>query len=82
MDDELARVRAERDALLEHDVETWLADVKANAVGMRAFESSLSWRVTKPLRAAGAFARLTRSDGLGTAVSTAAGVVRKRVQRG
>jgi hypothetical protein len=80
MDEDLDRIRAERDALLEHDVETWLAHVRTDATSMRDFEQSLSYRVTKPLRWAGTFVRATKSEGLGGALAMSRRVVANRLR--
>ena len=79
--DEVARLRAERDALLEHDVDRWLDRVRDEASAYRQFENSLSYRVTAPLRLAGAFVRRTRSDGLGDALGLAVTTIKNRVRR-
>jgi hypothetical protein len=45
------------------------------------FESSISYRVTAPIRWAGAFVRVTRSDGVGNALGLAWSAVKKRAGR-
>jgi hypothetical protein len=78
---ELERLRAERDALLEHDVATWLDRVRTEGLSYRQFESSISYRVTAPIRWAGILVRTVRSDGLGHAVGLTVAAVKKRVGR-
>ena len=78
---ELERLRAERDALLEHDVVTWLDRVRAEGSSYREFESSISYRVTAPIRWAGIFVRTVRSDGLGDAVGLVVASVKRRAGR-
>jgi hypothetical protein len=79
--EDLATVRSQRDALLNRDVNVWLGQVKSEASAMRGFENSLSWKLTRPVRAAGIFTRLVRSDGLGTALGTAFGAMKRRISR-
>lgn len=78
---ELERLRAERDALLEHDVSTWLDRVRTEGAGYRDFENSISYRITTPIRWAGIFVRKVRSDGLGDALGLAFAAVKKRAGR-
>lgn len=78
---ELQQLRAERDALLQHDVDRWLDRLRTEGATYRAFESSISYRVTAPIRWSGIFVRKARSDGLGDAVGLAFAAVRKRVSR-
>jgi hypothetical protein len=78
---ELERLRAERDALLERDVTTWLDRVRTEGSTYREFESSISYRITAPIRWAGIFTRKVRSDGLGDALGLAAAALRKRLRR-
>ena len=78
---ELERLRAERDALLEHDVSVWLDRVRNEGSPLRGFESSISYRVTAPLRWGGILVRKVRSDGLGDAVALVVSSVKKRVRR-
>jgi hypothetical protein len=80
-DGELERLRAERDALLQHDVTTWLDRVRAEGSSYREFESSISYRITAPIRWGGIFVRRVRSDGLGDAVALALAALRKRLRR-
>ena len=78
---ELERLRAERDALLEHDVAIWLDRVRAEGSQYRQFESSVSYRVTAPIRWAGILVRSVRTDGLGDTVGLAVAAVKKRARR-
>ena len=78
---ELERLRAERDALLEHDVATWLDRVRTEGSSYRQFESSLSYRVTAPIRWAGILVRSARRDGVGETVGLAIAAVKKRAGR-
>jgi hypothetical protein len=78
---ELERLRAERDALLEHDVSVWLDRVRAEGSSVREFESSISYRITAPIRWGGIFVRKVRNDGLGDAVGLAVAAVKKRAGR-
>ncbi len=78
---ELEQLRAERDALLEHDVATWLDRVRTEGSSYRQFESSISYRVTAPIRWSGIFVRKVRSDGLGDAMGLAVAAVKKRAGR-
>ena len=78
---ELERLRAERDALLEHDVAIWLDRVRTEGPSYREFESSISYRITAPVRWAGIFVRKVRSDGLRDALGLAFAAVKKRTGR-
>ena len=78
---DLLSVIAERDALLQNDVDTWLTQVKQQSASYLDFEKSISWQATKPVRWAGAFVRKARSDGLADAVGYAMAVVRSRIAR-
>ena len=78
---ELERLRAERDALLEHDVSVWLDRLREEGSSIRDFESSISYRVTAPIRWSGILVRKVRSDGLGEAVGLAVAAVKKRAGR-
>ena len=78
---ELERLRAERDALLEHDVSIWLDRLRTEGLSYREFESSISYRITAPIRWTGDFVRKVRSDGLGDAMRLALSVVKKRAGR-
>jgi hypothetical protein len=79
--DDIETLRAERDALLERDVQAWLVWARDEAPAYRQFETSISWRITKPIRWAGTFVRKVRSDGFGAAVGLAFTVVSQRVSR-
>lgn len=79
--DETARLREERDSLLQKDVDTWLNWVRDEAFGYRQFEDSLSFKVTKPLRWGGDFLRLVRNEGVGEALGAVANRVKHRVTR-
>jgi hypothetical protein len=79
--DDLIALRAERDALLEQDVTAWLVWAKDEAPSYRKFETSLSWRITKPVRWAGMFSRKVKSDGLGEALALSLAFVKKRIVR-
>lgn len=81
MTDDIETLRAERDALIERDVHAWLVWARDEAPAYRQFETSLSWRVTKPIRWAGTFVRKVRSDGFVAAVGTAFTVVKQRISR-
>ena len=78
---ELELLRAERDALLEHDVDTLLDRVRSEGGASRQFESSISYRVTAPIRWTGIFVRKVRSDGLGDAVGLAVAALKRRTRR-
>jgi hypothetical protein len=78
---ELEHLRAERDALLEHDVDRWLDRLRTEGSSYRAFEASISYRVTAPIRLTGAFLRRVRSDGVRDALGLAVATVRKRASR-
>ena len=78
---ELERLRAERDALLEHDVATWLERVRSEGSSYRQFESSISYRITAPIRWAGILVRSVRRDGVGETVGLAVAAVKKRARR-
>ena len=79
MTDEIETLRAERDALLERDVQAWLVWARDEAPAYRQFETSISWRVTKPIRWVGTFVRKVRSDGFASAVGLAFAVVKQRI---
>ena len=78
---ELERLRAERDALLEHDVAIWLDRVRSEGSSYRQFETSTSYRITAPIRWAGILVRTVRSDGIGEAFGLAIAAVKKRTRR-
>jgi hypothetical protein len=78
---ELEQLRAERDALLEHDVATWLDRMRSEGSSYREFESSISYRITAPIRWAGILVRTVRSDGLREAAGLTIAAVKKRAGR-
>lgn len=78
---EVERLRAERDALLEQDVDTWLDRMRNEGLSYRQFQSSISYRITAPIRLAGMFVRKVRSDGIGEAIGLAVAAVKKRTTR-
>ena len=78
---ELAAVRAERDALLDQDVTTWLEEAVGRSASIADFQNSLSWRVTKPLRLFRSYQLRVARDGFISANAQAASVVRARVSK-
>ena len=79
-DQDVISIRAERDALLNADVESWLNRI-AKVASAEEYQNSLSWRVTRPLRLARTFQLRAKRDGLPSAVSQAAVVVKQRIAR-
>ena len=73
-------LRAERDALLNDDVNAWLARI-SRGTSVEDYQNSLSWRVTKPLRLARNLQLRVRRDGLVSAMSQATAAAQRRWSR-
>lgn len=66
------------DALLNHEVSEWL-DLERTLGGHSGdYESTLSWRVTKPLRLVRMFQFAARDNGLGAALRLALTFIARR----
>lgn len=78
---ELSIVRAERDALLNHDVDVWLETVIERSVSVADFQRSLSWRITKPLRLLRGYQIRVTRDGFLSTNAQAFDLLRKRLIR-
>jgi len=61
---EARRLRNELDTLRNGAIDRWLTTALEEGRRVRDFESSLSWRVTRPLRLAGVGVRSVRTVGL------------------
>lgn len=79
LNERLREVEAQRDELLANDVAVWLDRMQHTAIPLRNYQSSLSWRVTAPLRAVRTFQLSAGRIGFGATVSLTWGYLRRRV---
>ncbi|MWV50580.1 hypothetical protein GRS96_15005 [Rathayibacter sp. VKM Ac-2803] len=78
----LEELRAERDALLNDPLDAWLKHMHVGGVVASApFEQTLSWRVTKPLRAVRLFQIRATQLGLRGAMGHTARYAQRRFGR-
>ncbi|QHC67244.1 hypothetical protein Q0F99_01175 [Rathayibacter oskolensis] len=78
----IEELRAERDALLNDPLDAWLKHMHVGGVVASApFEQTLSWRVTKPLRAVRLFQIRASQLGLRGAVGHTARYAARRFGR-
>lgn len=78
----LEELRAERDALLNDPLDAWLKHMHVGGVVASApFEQTLSWRVTKPLRAVRLFQIRASQLGLRGAVGHSVRYAQRRFGR-
>lgn len=75
----LREVEAQRDELLANDVVVWLDRMQHTAVPLGNYQSTLSWRVTAPLRALRTFQLSVGRIGFGATVSLTWGYLMRRV---
>lgn len=80
-DSRLAAAEAERDALLENDVRSWLAVALKQSALQADYQNSLSWRITQPLRLVRSYQLRLRQDGFASANAQAVAVLKKRLRR-
>ncbi len=71
-------LRADVDAMLTHDVSEWLEMQRGLRVGFADYESTVSWRVTKPLRLIRTFQYAAKEHGLSSALRLAGAVLTRR----
>jgi hypothetical protein len=74
---EIARLRRTNDALMNQSLNTWLAVVGDEARALALVYSTLSWRVTRPLR----LARQLQIKAKEVGISETASVVAARLKR-
>ncbi|KQP97592.1 MULTISPECIES: hypothetical protein [unclassified Rathayibacter] len=78
----IEELRAERDALLNDPLDAWLKHMHVGGVVASApFEQTLSWRVTKPLRAVRLFQLRAAQLGVRGAVGHTARYAARRLGR-
>lgn len=75
---EIDGLRRELDALRNGAIDRWLTMALEEGRQVRDFESSLSWRVTRPLRLAGVVTRSVRAVGFASTVRLAISRLRSR----
>lgn len=75
---ENAALRAENAALLDSQLASWTTIVRDESSALTQVYSTLSWRITKPLRDARAFQLAVRRVGLSSALAIAVARVRRR----
>ncbi|MBO0982811.1 hypothetical protein [Rathayibacter sp. SD072] len=81
-DETVEELRERLDALLNDPLDEWLQHMHVGGVVAAApFESTLSWRVTKPLRAVRLFQIRASQLGVGGAVGHTARYVSRRLGR-
>ncbi|PPF33876.1 hypothetical protein C5C10_10150 [Rathayibacter sp. AY1A3] len=78
-DEELARLRAQVDSLLNDPFDEWVERIQVGGVTASGFERTLSWRVTKPLRLVRTFQIRVEQLGLSGAVGHSARFVKRRL---
>lgn len=76
---ELARLRAQVDALLNDPFDEWVKRIQVGGVTASGFERTLSWRVTKPLRLVRTFQIRVEQLGLLGAVGHSARFIKRRL---
>ncbi|AND17051.1 hypothetical protein C5C18_02635 [Rathayibacter tritici] len=76
---ELARLRAQVDALLNDPFDEWVERIQVGGVTASGFERTLSWRITKPLRLVRTFQMRVDQLGLPGAVRHSARFVKRRL---
>lgn len=76
---ELARLRAQVDALLNDPFDEWVDRIQVGGVTASGFEKTLSWRVTKPLRLVRTFQIRVQQLGLPGAVGHTARYAKRRL---
>ena len=79
-EEELVRVRAERDSLLNTDVDSWLSSMQ-NVASVEDYRNSMSWKVTRPLRMFRMYQLVIARDGFSSATAQALAIVKRRVGR-
>lgn len=77
--EELARLRAQVDALLNDPFDEWVERIQVGGVTVTGFERTLSWRVTKPLRLVRTFQIRVDQLGLPGAIGHSARFVKRRL---
>jgi hypothetical protein len=81
VDPEVDTVRAELATVREQQVEEWLRLVRFGSVIPRSVETSLSWRITRPLRLAETAIGVFRRDGAHRFWATTVSRLRRMVTR-
>ncbi|MWV73435.1 hypothetical protein [Rathayibacter rathayi] len=76
---ELARLRAQVDALLNDPFDEWVERIQVGGVTASGFERTLSWRITKPLRLVRTFQIRVDQLGLPGAIRHSARFVKRRL---
>lgn len=76
---EIARLRAQVDLLLNDPFDEWVERIQVGGVTASGFESTLSWRVTKPLRLVRTFQLRVQQLGLLGAVQHTARYAKRRL---
>jgi hypothetical protein len=81
VDSDISAIRAELDAVRNQQVEEWLRLVRFGSVIPRSVETSLSWRITRPIRLAQTAVGVLRRDGAHRFWATTVSRLRRMVAR-
>lgn len=76
----VAELRARIDQLLNDPLDSWVENMYVGGSAAE-FESTISWRITKPLRAVRTFQMRVSQLGFGTAVAHSMRYARRRLGR-
>ncbi|NQX11128.1 hypothetical protein HQQ80_05780 [Microbacteriaceae bacterium VKM Ac-2855] len=79
-DARVAELQARLDTLLNDPLDSWVENMYVGGSAAE-FESTVSWRITKPLRAVRTFQMRVSQLGLGTAIAHSARYAKRRLGR-